>query len=172
MRRLMLMTSLVVALAACGQGGARREGVDAGSGSCALIQDANAIFGADAQVVSARGIEGMDATCTFSSADGARGGDLVTYTAASLGSTTIEAKMAETAEKWDAMTETPLAPVDGLGEGAQIATNLPGYQTQIMFRKGDTLVLVMASSGDNGATGEQLARRMAEAANAAIPAAP
>ena len=68
--------------------------------------------------------------------------------ARSLGAVTPAAQVAHLAENWDAMTETPLAPIAGLGDEAQIATNLPGYQTQIVFREGDKAVAVLAWSGD------------------------
>ncbi|WP_395644990.1 hypothetical protein [Terricaulis sp.] len=159
MRRLLIAT-FVLGLAACGQGAGRPQEA-AGGGNCALLTDANAIFGADVQAVGQRGIEGMDATCQWTSADGARSGEIVTYTAQSLGSVTVQAKFDETVQKWDAQTETPLAAVEGLGDAAQIATDLPGYQTQIVFRKGDTLVLVMGGSGDSAMSGEQIARAIA-----------
>ncbi|MCA8885526.1 MAG: hypothetical protein KDA35_02815, partial [Hyphomonadaceae bacterium] len=76
---------------------------------------------------------------------------------------TLDAKTAEIIENWDAQTETPLAPVPELGEGAQIATDLVGYQTQILLRQGDRLILIMAGSGDSAITGEALARNMANA---------
>lgn len=170
MRRLLIATSLILALAACGRGGARPDQASSGGGNCALLTDADAILGAGAVATGARGLEGMDGSCHWDSADGTRSADLVTYTTASLGSTTLDAKMAETIEKWDALTETPLAPAEGLGEGAQIATDLPGYQVQIVFRKGDTLVLVLGSSGDSAVTSEQIARRVAASVAGALPA--
>ena len=62
---------------------------------------------------------------------------------------------------WDSQTETPLRSIDGLGEASQMAADLPGYQTQIAFRKGGSLVLISARSGDEAMTGEQIARAMA-----------
>ncbi len=62
---------------------------------------------------------------------------------------------------WDRQTETPLASLSGLGEASQMAVDLPGYQTQIAFVKGGSLVLVQARSGDNAISGEQIARAMA-----------
>jgi len=89
----------------------------------------------------------------------------VLYTPASLGSVTAAAQMANVVKTWDAMSETPLAPVANVGDEAQIATDLPGYQTQIVFRKGDMLVTLLAWSGDPTMTGEALARRMAASAS-------
>lgn len=161
-----LAVLLVVALVgACGSGGAPSApgGAGASNAACELIPDAAALFGANPDVAGYRGIDGMDATCTWTSADGARSGDLVLYTAASLGSVTLDAKATEIAEKWDSLSQTPLADVAELGDGAQIATDLAGYQTQIMFRQGDRLILIMAGSGDRAITGEALARNMARA---------
>lgn len=162
MRRLLIAT-FVLALGACGQGGSSSGGRQeaSGGGNCALLTDVDAVFGADVQAVGGGHVEDIDATCQFTSADGARSGEIVTYTAASLGSVTVQAKYDEVVQKFDAQTETALAAVDGLGDAAQIATDLPGYQTQIVFRKGDTLVLIMGSSGDQAMNGEQIARAMA-----------
>lgn len=161
---------LAVALAACGQGAQRPEGGGASAGACGLIGDANAIFGADAQSVGGGALDAIAATCQYASADGRLGGDIVTYTPASLGAVTLDARMAEVLANWDAMTETPLAPVPELGVDARIATDLPGYQTQIAFRRGETLVLISASSGDASISGEALARGMAQAVLSSPPA--
>lgn len=160
MRRVLIAT-FVLALAACGGSGSGGRQEASGGGNCALLTDANAVFGADAQAVGGGRVDDIAGTCQITSADGARSGEIVTYTAASLGSMTVQAKYDEVVQKFDAQTETALAAVDGLGEAAQIATDLPGYQTQIVFRKGDTLVLVMGGSGDSAMSGEQIARRVA-----------
>lgn len=162
---------LALSLAACGPGAQRPGGGDAAeAGACPLLGDASALFGAGADVVGGGRLDAIDATCTITSADGARSADFLTYTSASLGAVTLDARMAEVVQSWDAMTETPLAPVADLGDGAQMATDLPGYQTQIVFRKGDTLVLVNGRSADDAVSGEQLAHRMAAAIYANIPA--
>lgn len=160
-----LAVALALALAACGQGSGQRDTGEraATAGSCPLIGDAAQLFGAGAEAVGDDNFDTMAGTCTLASADGRLGGDIVTYTQASLGAATLDQKFTEVSQAWDAMTETPLAPVEGLGEASTLATDLPGYQTQIMFRKGDTLVLISARSGDENTTGEQLARRMAAA---------
>ncbi|MBX3429766.1 MAG: hypothetical protein KF779_09310 [Hyphomonadaceae bacterium] len=160
----LLLVAAVALLSACGSGGQRGpENAGASNAACTLIPDASALFGAGADVVGYAGLDGMEATCEWTSADGARSGDIVLYTAVSLGSVTLDAKTAEIIENWDAQTETPLAPVPELGEGAQIATDLVGYQTQILLRQGDRLILIMAGSGDSAITGEALARNMANA---------
>lgn len=164
-----IVGALALALAACGQGAQRSEGGGAAqAGACPLIGDASALFGEGADLVGGGRLDAIEATCTVLSADGRRGGDFLTYTSESLGGVTIDARLAEVTASWDAMTETPLAPVAELGEGAVLATDLPGYQTQIAFRKGDTLVLVNASSGDEAVSGDVLARRMASAIQANI----
>lgn len=172
-----VMTACVAILAACGPSGSHSGGAGPRSdntdhnAACAALGDANAVFGAGAVVNGYPGLEGMDATCEFESASGDRGGEVITYTAQSLGAVTLDAKMTEIVQAWDAQTETPFAAVQGLGEGAQIANDLPGYQTQITFRKGDTLVLIAARSGANSPTGEALARQMATAVNGTLAAA-
>lgn len=171
MRALGFALAMALALVACGQGAQRPDGGGAAqAGACPLLGDAAAMFGDGADLVGGGQLDAIDATCTITSANGARSGDFLTYTSASLGAVTLEARMAEIAQSWDAMTDTPLAAVPELGEGAQIATDLPGYQTQIVFRKGDTLVLVNGRSGDDAMSGEQVARRMAAAIYASIEA--
>jgi hypothetical protein len=165
----LLAIAAVAALTACGPGGSQSSGggaSPANNAACALLGDASAQFGANAVVTGYPGLDGMAATCEFASADGARGGDIITYTAQSLGNVTTEAKMAEIVQAWDGQTETPIGDIADLGEGGKIATGLPGYQTHIAFRKGATLVLIAARSGDRSITGEALARRMAAAAAA------
>ena len=137
-----------------------------------MIAQPEAIFGADVERVGYGRPETMAASCQFQSADGARSGEIVISNADSLGAVTAEANMAETIEKWDAQTETPLAAVEGLGEDARIATDLPGYQTQIVFRQGGAVVMVSGSSGDAAMNGEQIARALAEAASQSLSAAP
>ena len=154
----------VLVVAGCGKSGGPAGG--AGADACALIVETGALFGAGAVVTPGRGDGKIAGDCSWASADGARGGGLMLYTAQSLGPDTPAATMAHLAETWNAMTETPLAPIAGLGDEAQIATDLPGYQTQILVRKGDKLIALQAWSGDSAMRGEALARRMAEAAAA------
>jgi hypothetical protein len=133
-----------------------------------MLGDASALFGAGVQTYGYGGIDAMAETCEFISADGARGADVITYTPASLGTVTAQAQMQTILTAWDADTATPLATLEGLGDEAQMATDLPGYQTQIAIRKGGTLVLIAARSGDNTMTSEALARRMASAVAATL----
>jgi hypothetical protein len=162
---------LSLALSACGRGGARSGPDSAAPGAtCALVTNAADLFGAGFQAVEYGGTDGMAGTCELQSADGARGGDVLTYTAQSLGSVTLDAQLAETRAKWDGQTETALGSVEGLGEQSIIATDLPGYQTHIAFLKDGTLVLIAARSGDDRITGEALARAMAQSVSAAAPA--
>ena len=169
MMRLGAAIAFSLALAACGQG-AQNAGGAQSNAVCALISDADALFGADAEAVVAADVPGAAGGCSWNSANGQRGGDVLLYNAASLGSTAPDAQMTTFAESWDAMTETPLQAVDGLGEAAQIATDLPGYQTQIVFRRGENVVAVLARSGDEAMTGEALARAMAAQADASLQA--
>jgi hypothetical protein len=170
MLRKVLAVTLLLTLAACGQGHVRSPGSAADNEVCQLLANPAPLFGANAVVAGYRGIEQMGPTCEFASADGARNGEIVTFTAASLGSsTTPDAKMHEILQKWASQTATPLSPVAGLGEGAQMATDLPGYQTQIAFIKNNTLVLIQARTGDAAtSSGADLARRMATTAAAAM----
>lgn len=163
-------SAVMLALAACGQGGGSQAGGQ--DEVCALIGDAETLFGPGAEALGSDGMDAMAGICQFQSADGRRGGDIITYTVASLGSVTPQAQMETIVANWDAMTETPLALVEGLGDAAQLATDLPGYQTQIVFRKGETLVMIAARSGDPALDGDALARRMAEAAAASLTSAP
>jgi len=165
-RNLFLASCFAIALTACGpsSGGARGGGAGGLNDACRALGDAAAIFGANANVQGYPGLDDMSGTCEFMSADGAHAGELILYTAQSLGAKTAEARMGEITAQWDTQTETPLAAIDGLGDAAQIATDLPGYQTHIAFRKGGSLVLIAARSGDEHLTGEALARRMAQAA--------
>ncbi len=172
MKRLLLAFACAAALAACGQGAQRPGGPGASDEACALIAQPEAIFGANVEQVGYGRLETMAASCQFQSADGTRSGEVVISNAASLGAVTPEANLAETIEKWDAQTETALAPVEGVGEDARIATDLPGYQTQIVFRQGGAVVMVAGSSGDAAMSGEQIARRLAQAASQSLATAP
>jgi hypothetical protein len=168
-----LIATLALALAACGRSGGEHGGgptTARDNAACALIGDGVQIFGAGAQHFGYGGLDTFAGSCEFNSADGKRGGEIILYTPESLYAVTPEAQMQTVTTAWDAQTQTPLAAVDGLGEAAQIATDLPGYQTQIAFRKGGSLVLVSARSGDDAITGEQIARSMAEAAAAHLAA--
>jgi hypothetical protein len=172
MRRITGLTLAAIALVACGKGaehGAPNASRD--DPSCALIGDATALFGAGAQHFGYPGLDAMAGTCEFISADGKRSADIITYTPESLHGVTPETQMQTVTTAWDSQTETPLAAIDGLGDAAQVAIDLPGYQTQIAFRKGGTLVLISARSGDDAITGEQLARNMAAAAATTLAAA-
>jgi len=169
MRHVMIVAVAALALASCGKAGERgAANASRDNPSCALIGDATALFGAGAQHFGYPGLDTMAGTCEFISADGKRSADIIAYTADSLHGVTPEAQMQTVTTAWDAQTETPLAAIDGVGDAAQIATDLPGYQTQIALRKGGTLVLISARSGDDGVTGEQLARNMAAAAVANV----
>jgi hypothetical protein len=162
----------VLATTACGQGGQHRSTPGSADNEvCRLLSDTTTLFGANASVVGYRGIDQMGPSCEFASADGARNGEIVIFTSQSLGAgVTPAAKMQEVLQKWDAQTETPLAPVAGLGEGAQMATDLPGYQTQIAFIKNNTLVLIQARTSDAATSGgAELARRLAMTAAASMP---
>lgn len=161
------VAALLLVLAACGQGGGGsplRGEVDA----CALLGSPDVLFGAGAEALASDGERGMAGVCQLLSADGRRGGDIIVFTPASLGATAPAAFVAETAMKWDSFTDNAIEPVAGLGDEAQIATDMYGYQTQIVLRKGDRVALIAARSGDAALNGEALARRMAEAAAAAL----
>ena len=169
MRHLMIVAAAALALASCGKAGVHGSAsASRDDPSCALIGDPTALFGVGAQHFGYPGLDAMAGTCEFISADGKRSADIIAYTADSLHGVTPEAQMQTVTTAWDAQTETPLAAIDGVGDAAQIATDLPGYQTQIALRKGGTLVLISARSGDDGVTGEQLARNMAAAAVANV----
>ncbi|MFZ2029539.1 MAG: hypothetical protein WAU68_04465 [Vitreimonas sp.] len=169
MRRITIMAFAALALTACGRGAEHGPAnVSRDDQSCALIGDVTTLFGAGAQHFGYPSLDTMAGTCEFMSADGKRSADIITYTADSLHGVTPEAQMQIVTTAWDAQTETPLAAVANLGDAAQIATGLPGYQTQIAFRKGGTLVLIAARSGDDSVTGEQLARSVATAAVANV----
>ena len=169
MRR-MLLGALAALLVACGQGSGPSSQRAASNEACALIEDAAAIFGANADVVANEGDAPIAADCQFTSADGTRYGEVVLFNAQSLGAVTPQAQVATLATGWDGATETPLAAVEGLGEEAQRATDLPGGQTQIAFRKGANVVAVLGSSGDAQMSGDQIARALAAAAAAKLPA--
>ena len=172
MRHVMIVAVAALALASCGKAGERgAANASRDNPSCALIGDATALFGAGAQHFGYHGLDTMAGTCEFISADGKRSADIITYTPESLHGVTPETQMQTVTTAWDSQTETPLAAIDGLGDAAQVATDLPGYQTQITFRKGGTLVLISARSGDDAITGEQLARNMAAAAATTLAAA-
>lgn len=167
--------SLALALAACGGGGgsthAGGPSVSDPGPTCALVADASSLFGDGFVAAEYRPSDGMSGNCEFASADGARGGDVLTYSTQSLGSMTLAAQLAETRTAWDNQTETELGAIEGLGDQSIIATDLPGYQTHIAFVKNGVLVLIAARSGNDDMTGEALARAMAQSVSGALPAA-
>ncbi len=157
----------LISLAACGpERGRGGLTTAADNASCALIGDGAQIFGAGAQHFGYQGIDAFAGSCEFNSSDGRRGGEILLYTPESLDGVTPQAQMQTIIAGWREKTETPLAAVDGLGDAAQLATDFPGYQTQVAFRKGGSLVLISARSGDEAMTGEQIARAMAQTAAA------
>ncbi|MES1198874.1 MAG: hypothetical protein ABUS48_02730 [Pseudomonadota bacterium] len=165
MLRTISAIAIVLLFASCGRpnGAADTQTSEA----CALIAHPEALFAADAQI--AAGHDVGSASCRWISADGKRGGELIIFSGAKLGAATAQAFLAETTERWGkAQPDFPLEPVSGVGDEAQMANHLPGYQTQIVFRKGERVVTVQAWSGDAALSGEQLARRLAQAADAAL----
>ena len=170
MRFACVLALAALSLTACGKPRGSHDGptTAADNAACALIGDGARSFGAGAQHFGYQGLDAFAGSCEFNSADGRRGGEIILYDAASLHGLTPQAQMQTITATWDAQTETPLASIDGLGEAAQIATDLPGYQTQIAFRKGGSLVLISARSGDGAMTGEQIARAMAQTAAANV----
>ncbi|MBS0383964.1 MAG: hypothetical protein JSS00_01285 [Proteobacteria bacterium] len=168
MKTAAIIVVAALALAACGRSGGGHGGptTAADNAACALIGDGAQIFGAGAQHFGYPRLDTFAGSCEFNSADGKRGGEIILYTSESLHGVTPQAQMQTIAAAWSHQTQTPLAAVNGLGDAAQIAIDLPGYQTQIAFRKGGSLVLISARSGEASVTGEQLARNMAAAAAA------
>lgn len=174
MRKTLALLAMT-ALAACGQGGGgvAHDAPVASNEACDLIEDASAIFGADVQIVAVEGDAPIAAVCQFTSADGARSGEVDFFSPQSLGATTAEAQLTTLKEGWDAATETPLASVENFAaDESVIATGLPGYQTQIAFRAGANVIAIQGSSGDAAMNGEQVARALAAAALAKLPPAP
>jgi hypothetical protein len=162
MIRIAVLIASFALLSACGPsaviGGAHAD-------ACALIAKPDALFGAGAQVAGDNGVDDMAGACRFASADGKRSGEVVLYTAESLRKATPDTRLAEVIKRWDAWTETPIVALDGAN--GQIATGLPGGQTQIALRNGDQHELILASTGDGAMTSEALARAMAKAAGSA-----
>src|SRR5690242_3973599 len=136
--KLRLILAFAIVLSACGKPSGPHNGptTAADNAACALIGDGAQIFGASAQHFGYPGIDAFAGSCEFNSADGRRGAEIILYDAASLHGVTPQAQMQTITTAWDAQTETPLAVIANLGDAAQIATDLPGYQTQIAFRKG------------------------------------
>lgn len=162
MKKTLAGFALALMLAACGGGSGSSSG--GGADACALIASQQAMFGAHADMQPGHGLDAMAGTCSWLSADGRRNGDIILYTTQSLHSATPASQVTTLATAWGKMTATPLAPIANLGDEAQIATDLPGYQVQIVLRKGDKVVAILAGSGDPAITSEALARQMAAAA--------
>ena len=168
MKRTILALTIAAALAACGQGGgpAAPEEMTV-AGACALVTAPDAVFGAGPSATPANDLPGATGSCSFASADGLKSGDLIVYTTESLGTTTADAQIATLTGRWTENGVTPTA-IEGLGDSAQIAVGLPGDQAQIVFKKGDNLATVVATSGDPAVTSEQLARDVAAQVAAAL----
>lgn len=167
MRNAWIIAFAALVLAACGPGGVA-GGAGARENACALVPAPESIFGRGAVAEDDGVIAKMAGSCRFAAADARRTGDLIVYTAGSVGGTqALAARYAEVAAEWRKMTATPLAPLPEIGAQAQLAVDLPGYQTQILFLNGDRLVLIMGGSGDPRMSGEAIARAMAKAVAAA-----
>lgn len=161
-------------LTACGQPAAPKAGDVAArhADACALVSDPAALFGKDATSSGDDGFDDMAGRCSFTSADGRRGGDLLLYNAASLGGVAPEKKLADTVAFWSKATFTPPAPIEKLGDEAQVVTDLPGQQVQLALRKGGFVILISARSGEPKLSADQLARAIAAQAASAPMLAP
>lgn len=165
MRVMIVSLALSLMLAGCAKSGSSALG---GVDACALIARPQMLFGAGAEIDPGRVLDTMAGTCSWRSADGRRGGDLIVYTSQSLHGVTPTAQFEHFTDAWSKLTLTPLAPIADLGDEGQIATDLPGYQTQIVVAKGNRVIAILAWSGDPALSGEALGRRMAQAAGAAL----
>ena len=164
MKRTVVVVALL-ALAACGRSGA--GGQSASGDACALIADASPLFGANADRVAFDPLLEITSSCHWQAADGRRGGDLLIFSTQNQNGAAARV-LQNLSQAWDGWTETPLEHLSGVGDEAVLATDLPGYQTQIVVRKGDKLIALMAWSGDPAMDGATLARRMADTAAAAL----
>jgi hypothetical protein len=169
LHRVLTFFALIVALSACGPSASGPGAAVNDGGACALIAAPTAIFGKDAQVEPGARLDQVAGSCRFSSVDGRRGGEVLVMNASSLGAVTPQARLAEAFTRWQTLTHTPLAPVEGLGEEARIALDMSGYQTQIGFHKGESIVLVLGRSGDPKMDGEAIARALAAQAAQKAP---
>jgi hypothetical protein len=172
MRRTLTLLTLAALLASCGPSGGGAGGGAADNQTCALISDAATIFGEGVDIVGHANDGAIAADCQFTSANGARTGAVMLFTQQSLGATAADAQFTELVQTWDAQTDTPLEPVEGLGDQAQLARDLPGYQTQIVIRSGGSIIAVLGNSGEGAMSGEQIARTLAAQALASASSSP
>lgn len=163
MRQVWATMILAAALAACGggSGGPTQASNDVTQGACAAVTEPDALFGAGATAVASSDLPSASGACSFSSADGMRLADVILYDANSLGATTPEAQMTSLTAGWSESGVTP-QDVEGVGDSAQLAVGLPGAQSQIVLRKGASVANIVATSGDEAVTSEDLVRQIAD----------
>ncbi|HWA00936.1 MAG TPA: hypothetical protein VG841_11550 [Caulobacterales bacterium] len=161
MVRAISVVALAVVLAGCGKAAGPSQTTT--NAACALIAQPEQLFGAGAEIVGANDIGA--GSCHFGSQDGRRGGDIIVFDG-----TAAATQYRQLAQKWAEVNRSPLQSVPELGDEAQLAGDLPGYQTQIVLRKGQSTVALLAWSGDPQIGGDDLALRMATAVAQALPA--
>lgn len=167
MKRFILV--LAVALAACGPGKSGGGGgvqVAASPQGCALLADASSMFGKDAVTEERSKIEDMAGACHWESKDGALIGEMIAFTPESLGKgkfKTGQARYDDRLAAWKSLTFDAPQPLDGLGDQAQLWTGFWGGQSQVIVRKGESVLIVSASSINPKTNGDDLARKMAAA---------
>lgn len=160
-------------LAGCGPSGAPRSAV-VGADVCAMAADARAVFGATVEAEPGAADGTIAGGCRWTSADGSVVGDAVLFTPESIASdaeaATTPAMFAKLSTALDGLSDAPVEPVAGLGDEANRTQQTFGDQTQIVIRKGDQILLVRASAGNDvektNALTERLARTLVDATGA------
>lgn len=169
-RKVFLACALSAALSACGQGGGgggEQVGDPRFASLCNEIADDAAVFGRDMAGEWQEPMGAMVSDCRWSSEDGVMLGEAVFYTEESLRADADNPTPADLIKnmkaKWDDWTETEPRALAGIGDEAVMYKDMPGYQAQVVLRKGDVVALVLASSGDARLASAELAERLAGA---------
>jgi hypothetical protein len=164
----------VALLAGCGPSGAPKA-AKAGADVCAMAGDAQAVFGVAVTAEADPGDGAIAGGCSWRSADGVVTGEAALFTAQSIATdadaATTPAMFAKLSKSIDALSDAAVEPVTGLGDEANRTVQTFGDQTQIVVRKGDQVLLVRASAGNDlektNALAERLARTLVERVGAA-----
>lgn len=154
----------VLLLAACGQHGAAvSRGVDV----CALIDQPQTVFAHAVTATPIASLDGEGGGCDWASSDGVVTAQAIVYTPTTLprggdAPTTLPAAMDALVERLRGMSQSMPGAVEGL-EGAVLFRDMPGAQIEIVARKGENVIVLMARTDDAALASETLAQRLATA---------
>lgn len=156
----LLFLAAAAALAACGQSGGAGGPQGASGAPCPILANASAALGAPAPGIDVAE-SGMAMACQWRTEDGAIDASFIAYGPG--GEDTADARMTRLVGEWSANASYPAEQIAGLGDAATLVKGMGGNQAQIVMRKGESVALVLASSGNARLDSEAAVRRLAAA---------